>query len=71
MVIIGEYDPLRDEGLAYAEKLMKAGVDVKLIHYRGMPHGFVQSGALIDAGMDAIAETGNAIRKALQAASYG
>lgn len=65
MVIIGEYDPLRDEGLAYAEKLIKAGVDVKLIHYRGMPHGFVQSAALIDAGKDAIAEMGTAIRKAL------
>ena len=65
MVIIGEYDPLRDEGLAYAEKMIKAGVDVKLIHYRGMPHGFVQSAALIDAGRDAIVEIGNAIRKAL------
>jgi acetyl esterase len=66
MVIIGEYDPLRDEGLAYAEKLITAGVDVKLLHYRGMPHGFVQMGALIDAGKDAVAEIGSAIRKALQ-----
>ncbi|HLX93497.1 MAG TPA: alpha/beta hydrolase [Puia sp.] len=66
MVIIGQFDPLRDEGLAYAVKLIKAGVDVKLIHYHGMPHGFVQSADRIDAGKDAIAEIGNAIRKALQ-----
>jgi len=66
MVIVGEYDPLRDEGMAYAEKLIKAGNDVKLIHYRGMPHGFLQAGAPIDAGKDAITEIGNAIRKALQ-----
>jgi acetyl esterase len=70
MVIIGEYDPLKDEGLAYAEKLIKAGVDVKLIHYRGMPHGFVQSAALIDAGKDAITEIGSAIGKALQVHSH-
>src|SRR5579862_2334887 len=66
MVIIGQFDPLRDEGLAYAVKLIKAGVDVKLIHYHGLPHGFVQSADRIDAGKDAIAEIGNAIRKALQ-----
>jgi acetyl esterase len=66
MVIIGEHDPLRDEGLAYAEKLIRSGVGVKLIHYQGMPHGFVQSSALIGAGKDAMAEIGNALRKALE-----
>jgi len=47
-------------------KLINAGVDVKLIHYQGMPHGFVQSADRIDAGKDAIGEIGSAIRKALQ-----
>lgn len=34
-------DPLRDEGLAYAEKLEAHGVKVIVKTYQGLPHGFV------------------------------
>jgi acetyl esterase len=39
-VVVAELDPLRDEGLAYAEKLRAAGVPTDVEVYRGAAHGF-------------------------------
>ena len=41
MVINGEFDILRDEGQAYAHKLIKAGVRVTAVRYLGTIHDFV------------------------------
>jgi acetyl esterase len=40
MIFIAGQDPLRDEGLLYAERLREAGVEVKVEVYRGVPHTF-------------------------------
>ena len=40
-IIVGGHDPLRDDGVRYAEALRDAGVDVQLIEYPAMPHGFL------------------------------
>jgi acetyl esterase len=40
LVVVAELDPLRDEGLAYAERLRAAGVPAESAVYRGAAHGF-------------------------------
>ena len=39
-VHVAGLDPLRDEGIAYAEALKAAGVPTDLYTYKGLPHGF-------------------------------
>jgi acetyl esterase len=61
LVMTAEFDPLRDEGIAYAHKLKSAGVDVEHIHADDQMHGFLlldravaKAGALIDRLADAL-----------------
>ena len=63
MVITAEFDPLRDEGQAYAQRLRDAGVSVKSSHYEGLIHGFFWMAGALDAGKQLIAEIGNELRK--------
>ena len=41
-IFVAGQDPLRDEGIAYSEKLKDAGVDVELHVYQGVPHTFAE-----------------------------
>jgi len=61
LVIVAEYDPLHDEGIAYAIRLENAGVKVRISAYKGMPHGFFQMAGYIDEGKRVIEEVAFAI----------
>ncbi len=65
LVVVCEYDPLRDEGVAYAERLEAAGVPVRLSEYEGMIHGFFRLGSVMDRAHDVIDESALALREAL------
>jgi acetyl esterase len=64
-VVVCEYDPLRDEGIAYADRLREAGVPVELSEHAGMIHGFARMPALIDRARALMDEMAAGLRETL------
>ena len=49
-IVTAGFDPLHDEGVAYADKLKSAGVKVRHVDYPTMIHGFFSFAPLLDEG---------------------
>jgi acetyl esterase len=64
-VITAGFDPLRDEGFAYARRLREADNTVEYVEYGGMVHGFIGMGGVLATANRAIAAAGAALRQAL------
>ena len=65
LVITAEFDPLRDEGDAYAARLAAAGVPTSHVRFGGMFHGFFSLGDFVDDGLAANALAAAAVGAAL------
>jgi len=64
MVITAEFDPLRDEGAAYAARLAEVGVPVTHVRFDGQIHGFFSMFGLIDDARSAQALAAAAVHTA-------
>ena len=56
LIQVAEHDPLRDDGIRYAEVLNRSDVPVRFTDYVGMPHGYLNFPLLCRAAPQALAE---------------
>ncbi len=64
MVLTAGFDPLRDEGLMYADALSRAGVSAQYICFERQIHGFITMGRVLQEANTAVAVCAHALRMA-------
>jgi len=64
-LLTAEYDPLRDEGEAYARKLIQSGNLVQVRRYRGMIHGFFTMQGVLQVAREALHDAAAFLRHSL------
>ena len=69
MLLVAEYDVLRDEGILFARRLSDAGVPTTLEHCDGMLHGFVHFAGVFDDAIPVTDQIGKQCQKWVEASS--
>lgn len=64
-IMTAGFDPLRDEGSAFADRLRESGVQVEHECYTDMIHGFISFAGGIPAGMESLQSMGEKVKAAL------
>lgn len=70
-IVVAEEDVLRDDGLALAAALERAGVPVTMRDADGMVHGFLRWGGFVDAAGDTLRWLGDRVRSVLDVSPMG
>ncbi len=65
-ILTAGYDPLRDEGEAYAERLSQAGVRTRLERYESLIHGFISFATQVPSAAAALSDAARALQTALR-----
>lgn len=63
-IITAGFDPLRDEGEAYGERLREAGVDVEIVRFVDVVHGFVGMDGVMPQASEALDRVAAGLRRA-------
>lgn len=71
VIVVGELDVLRDEGLQFGDKLRQAGVQADAYIMKGQPHPFIAMDGVLDAGRDAVTYFCDALRETMYSTPNG
>ncbi len=71
LVLTASGDPLRDEGLAYAERLEREGVRTTLLHFSDQVHGFLSMGRIIRVSDVSLQIMAAVLKRALLPVAHG
>lgn len=71
VMVVLEVDPLRDEAIAYADRLREAGVDVEFVRFDNLTHGFTNLSALVPAAAEATELVGQHLKTLLARSAGG